>query len=287
MTRALCGVAAVLAAACVGPEKPEISGSVEDFALDSAAVGDAYRIWVRLPPEYDGVRRFPLVVQLDANLPTLEEFKVTAGFASRLEEDGELAPVVVAGIGVDYDPFTPRRGRLRDFTLPLENDDTLGGSTSGGAPAFLQFLGEELLPALEAKYALAGPERRALFGHSLGGLFAVWALSQQDPARRLFQGYVAASPSLWFDGGTVFRHVDALFARDPGASAVLMLTAGTLEGPETNTYADEFADRLSARGAPGLAFESVRYPVDHLGSVGPSFRDGLLFMFQQGVGKGP
>jgi uncharacterized protein len=279
-------VALACCAACVGPEKPDPTGSVENFTLESAVVMDSYRIYVRLPPEYDGTRRFPLVVQLDANLPTLEEFAVTAGFASKLESSGEILPVVVVGIGVDYDPYTPRRGRLRDFTLPLEHEDTLGGSTSGGAEQFLKFLGDELMPALEAKYQLLGPEKRSLFGHSLGGLFAVYALSQQDDAKRLFGGYVAASPTLLFDGGTIYRYVDALFARAPEVKATLFLTAGTMEGPEMNVYADDFAQRLAGRNAPGLAFQSERYQTDHLGSVQPSFIDGLVFMAEQGVGQG-
>jgi predicted alpha/beta superfamily hydrolase len=276
---------ALALAACVGPEKPDLVGSVDEFTLDSTVVNDSYRVWVRLPREYDGVRRFPLVVQLDANLPTLEEFKVTAGFAGRLEDSGDIEPVIVAGIGVDYDPYEPRRGRQRDFTLPLEHDDTLGGTTSGGAPEFLRFLGEEFLPALESRYLLLGPEHRALFGHSLGGLFATYAFSQQDESKRLFQGYVAASPTLLFDGGSIYRYVDALFARTPDPSAVFLLTAGTMEGPEMNVYADDFAEKLSARGTTRLVFRSTRYSTDHLGSVQPSFIDGLALMAEQGVGK--
>jgi predicted alpha/beta superfamily hydrolase len=279
-------VALGCSAACVGPEKPEPTGSVESFALQSAAVQDSYRIFVRLPPEYDGTRRFPLVVQLDANLPTLEEFAVTAGFASRLETSGEIGPLIVVGVGVDYDPYQPRRGRLRDFTLPLEHEDTLGGASSGGAANFLSFLREELMPALEKKYQLAGPQHRALFGHSLGGLFAVYALSQQENDRRVFKGYVAASPTLLWDGGTIYQYWDALLNRAPQASAALLLTAGKLEGPEMNVYADDFAEHLVARGAPGIVFQNSRYSTDHVGSVQPSFVEGLLWMYAQGVGKG-
>jgi predicted alpha/beta superfamily hydrolase len=280
----LAGLVAALTG-CVGTEKPDLVGAVDEFTIDSALVNDGFRIWVRLPREYDGVQRFPLVVQLDANLPTLEEFNVTAGFAGRLEDSGDISPVIIAGVGVDYDPYTARRGRQRDFTLPLEHDDTLGGTTSGGAPEFLRFLGEELMPALEAKYQLLGPEHRALFGHSLGGLFATYAFSQQDESKRLFQGYVAASPTLLFDGGTIFRYVEALFARTPDPSAVFLLTAGTMEGPEMNVYADDFADQTTSRGATRLVFQSARYSTDHLGSVQPSFIDGLALMAEQGVTK--
>jgi predicted alpha/beta superfamily hydrolase len=276
--RALSLAAAFFAAACVGPEKPDPTGTVENFTLDSALVGDSFRIWVRLPQEYDGSRRFPLVVQLDANLPTLEEFWVTAGWASRLEKD-TIGPVIVAGIGVDSDPYGKR---LRDFSMPLEHPDDQFPN-AGGAPAFLRFIGEELLPHLEQKYVLAGPDKRALFGHSMGGLFVAYALSQQQNSARLFRGYVAASPALWWDGGTINRYFDALLVREPDAEAELLLTAGSIEGPEINVYADDFAERLQAKAPPGLAFENVRYETMHIGSVQPSFVDGLVNFYDRGV----
>lgn len=274
--------AALFATACIGPEKPDPTGTVENFTLDSVSVGDSFRIWVRLPQEYDGTRRFPVIVQLDANLPTLEEFWVTAGWASRLEKD-TIGPVIVVGIGWDGDHHARR---LRDFSMPLENPDPQNQfPNAGGAPAFLRFLGDELLPHLEQKYLLAGPDKRAIFGHSMGGLFVTYALSQQQSSARLFRGYVAASPALWWDGGTIHRYFDAFLAREPAAEAELLMTAGTLEGPEINVYADDFAEKLQARAPPGIAFENARYETMHIGSVQPSFVDGLVLFYDRGVLK--
>ena len=56
----------------------------------------------------------------------------------------------------------------------------------------------------------ASTKRSILFGHSLGGLFVAYALLTRPDA---FATYLAISPSLWWDGFTVLRHLPA-FARN-------------------------------------------------------------------------
>lgn len=246
---------------------------MERFELASEAVGDTFALFVRLPPGYedDATRRFPLVVQLDANLPTLEEFQVTAGLASRLAQ-----PVIVVGVGYRT-PGEAERSRLRDFALPMENP-TFRASWAqavpvAAAPKFHAFLRDELLPHLARSYRLAGPA--ALFGHSMGGLFTVYAASRHAEGP-LFTAYVAASPTLLWDGGQVLTRFESSSAAGPASA--LLVTAGALEGVEMVGYVEAFAARVSGR--PQLRFEERVYEgADHLGSVAPSFRDGLEFVF--------
>lgn len=279
-------VLAVSLVGCFAPERPPSTGRIERFELKAQAVDETYQLFVRLPPEYDRQpdRRFPLVVQLDANLPLFEEFEVTAGFASRLEGRGELPPVIVVGIGYASGPQA-QLNRFRDLALPMENADfkKLWSQSvpDGAATHFYQFLRDELLPHLEGAYRLAGPRGRALFGHSLGGLFVVWALSQHSDAAPLFTGYVAASPSLFWDGGQVYPRWEQF--RDPATPLVLFTAAGQLEGPEMVVYFDDFTARVRAAGFSGLTFESRKYQTDHVGSAAPSFRDGLGYLFSHGL----
>jgi hypothetical protein len=53
------------------------------------------------------------------------------------------------------------------------------------------------------------------------------------------------------------------------------------------TFFDELADRARARPLDRLAFEARKYQVDHVGSVAPSFRDGLEHLFTHGFGGTP
>jgi predicted alpha/beta superfamily hydrolase len=64
--------------------------------------------------------------------------------------------------------------RARDFT-PTR---TSGDPNSGGAPAFLDFLEHELIPFIDRTYR-TNTSDRGLLGHSLGGLFALYALEQR------------------------------------------------------------------------------------------------------------
>ncbi len=79
--------------------------------------------------------------------------------------------------------------RYRDFT---PTSITPG---AGGADRYLAFLKQELIPLINSKYR-TGPERSALVGGSLGGLFTIHALLN---APTLFKSYVAIDPSLWWD----------------------------------------------------------------------------------------
>lgn len=125
---------------------------------------------------------------------------------------GELPPLLVVGIGYGTgDPALQGELRARDFTfsadpgmeamatsLPGAPEPTLPeGERLGGGEAFLRFLTEELPPFLAARYDVAS-EGSVLFGSSLGGLFASWALLRQAAG---IDHYIIASPALWWNGG--------------------------------------------------------------------------------------
>ena len=258
---------AALACAC----GPGITGEVFHHTLTSEAVGDTYDVLVRVPAAYaaEPGRRFPVILQLDGKVPGLDEFDTTARLASALEAAGELNPVVVIGVSA-----LEGQHRLRDYTPPPELPDLTGAA--GGAPAFLTFTRTELLPFLEREYRVGD---RALFGHSLGGLFGVYLFTTDAPP--LVSAVVAASPSLVFDGGSIHG---ALARADATRSfpRLLVLTAGRLEGPEMMVPVQVFADQVRARELPGVEVIHQTFPVDHLGSIEPSFREGLRALHAAG-----
>src|SRR2546430_9234669 len=66
---------------------------------------------------------------------------------------------------------------------------------------FLNFLKTELIPFMETNYR-GDPARRILGGHSLGGLFTLYAMFS-DPS--LFWGYLAGSPAIPWDNNFTVR----------------------------------------------------------------------------------
>jgi predicted alpha/beta superfamily hydrolase len=271
----------VMALACLGfagcGQLPPITGATYDELLASDSVGDTYRILVRTPPSYESepTRSYPMVVQLDAT-SFGPQFDVTAGLASSLENEGLIEEVVVLGVGYPYDdPLIDRtRGRLRDYTTRESEGEP------GGAPAFRAFVEKELLPWASERWRI-DPERRALFGHSLGGYFALWSwlsaslpppAGSPSPGPSAFGAFVANDPSITWDDLRLFELEQALSA---GAlEGQLFLPVARYDGAVQGLYTSEFAERLDRH--PGVTAESRRYDTDHGGVVGPGFRDGLV-----------
>lgn len=70
-----------------------------------------------------------------------------------------------------------------------------GEPFSGGGEGYLKFLTDTALPYLEERFgAPAEPENCALLGYSLGGLFALWALTKTEK----FGAGASLSGSLWY-----------------------------------------------------------------------------------------
>ncbi|WP_050008380.1 alpha/beta hydrolase [Butyrivibrio sp. WCE2006] len=63
-----------------------------------------------------------------------------------------------------------------------------------GAKDTLEFIENELLPAINAEYKIASECPKILVGYSLAGLFSLWSAYQND----LFDAVAAVSPSVWF-----------------------------------------------------------------------------------------
>ncbi|GLK79585.1 esterase [Methylopila turkensis] len=94
--------------------------------------------------------------------------------------------------GATYPPHTPQGPDVR----------------TGGAETFLTFLEEELKPEI-ARRVRTDPARSALFGHSFGGLFALYALFRRPEA---FSRWIAVSPSVYWENFTLLRFAEAFEA---------------------------------------------------------------------------
>ncbi|WP_264740150.1 alpha/beta hydrolase [Cytobacillus firmus] len=69
------------------------------------------------------------------------------------------------------------------------------GQSAGERLQFLHFIEQELKSKINETFQ-ADPERQLFFGHSLGGLFGLYALFTKPEA---FQSYMISSPSIWWN----------------------------------------------------------------------------------------
>jgi predicted alpha/beta superfamily hydrolase len=236
--------------------------------LASKHVGRKIEVWVAEPvagpvPLPEGPRAVLYVLDGDLFFGTAVE---TSRLMSQLY--GELPPLLVVGIAYGEEPSLQGQLRTRDFTpsadpgydrmaaaIPGFEPLLPEGSRMGGADRFLAFVREELQPFVAERYDVA-PGESAVYGSSLGGLFAAYTLLR---APETFSRYLIASPALWWNGDEVLTLAEDLERKDLGAR--VYLAAGSREEDPavpmlasyklvTNTR--ELARRLEAKNLPSL-----------------------------------
>ena len=203
-------------AAAPWPRAPYLPRNAEEWQVTTRD-GRRYRVLVSWPFGEVPEEGWPSIFALDGNAM----FPLLDG-ACRLLADSQQG--VIVAIDFPLDEAVPDR---RDFEYTLAGGET--AQRHGGADLLLDSITEEIRPAVEAAFRL-DPSRRALFGHSYGGLFALHALFARDAG---FNTILAASPSIWWGNGVLVREAEAFRARVPAADAPrprLLLTYGALEG---------------------------------------------------------
>lgn len=185
------------------------------YRFESRHVGKAFlvdviRIDAPLAPP---APRLPVVFVPDGNVMTTL-IPAIANLAS-LES---LPSMIVVGISYDFGAASPQEARLQGFarrftdftpstdeesqTLAMAVTEQLFGmawpddAPFGRADAFLAFIEEELKPFIAARYSSADVDDGTLFGHSLGGLFALHVLFTSPES---FRRYIALDPTPWGD----------------------------------------------------------------------------------------
>ena len=193
----------------------------EQFRLDSADGQRRYRVRVAVPTGKTPAGGHPVAYLLDGNAALLA---TDAALLERLSKAPR--PPVIAYIGYDNDLRIDADSRAFDYTprRPGGDDaqqDAIGGRRNGGGDAFLGLLQAAIAPRVEALVPV-DPSRRALWGHSYGGVFALHALFSRPQAFAIF---AAADPSLWWGNGQLLREAAAV-DRWPAPAPRLLLWVG-------------------------------------------------------------
>ncbi|MBR0956672.1 alpha/beta hydrolase [Bradyrhizobium japonicum] len=193
-----------------------------------STAGHDYRIFV-WQPEPRPRESLPVLYLLDGN-GMFPIAVATLALQSRRTERTGVSPSVIVGIGYPTVHWIDAKRRTYDYTplvaadrLPRRPGNRVWDET-GGADAFLDFIQCELAPAISDEFAI-DPDRTALFGHSFGGLFGLYALLTRPT---LVRSYVAASPSIWFAPDALAERLKA-FAAPSLAPRRVLVTVGSLE----------------------------------------------------------
>ena len=256
------------AGACVAQTSaPAVTlADTEQRSITSSKIGQRYDLFISLPENYRTSKQsYPVFYVLDGwHFPLMAFIRNNNIYSQR------MAPVIMVNIG--HSPAKDAMTlRTRDFTP----DRITEFPTSGGAPAFLDFLERELIPFIDRTYR-TNTSDRGLLGHSLGGTFALYALEQR-PA--LFQRIVAASPAMPLDS-VIFTGARRALRTLP-ASVRLDLSVGSDDELGLAKIATEFARVLDEIKPKGLDYHFTIYPGENHNSVRlVSFPAGLYWVYR-------
>lgn len=185
----------------------------ERFQLESKVLGETRTYIIHTPPAYkSGKEAYPVLVLQDGE----NNFAHTTSAVDLLSGNSRIPPMIVVGIH--------NTDRSRDMTPSKPITGWRGmpwTGSAGGAQKFLSFIADELLPTVDRNYRTR--PYRVLVGHSLGGLFAIYALTSRP---EVFNGYLAISPSLWWDDQALVKASQPFFAAHQDLRADLYMTMG-------------------------------------------------------------
>ena len=166
---------------------PLTIGEKIEFASDILNENRVLNIY--LPQDYnrDSSKLYPVIYLLDGSID--EDFIHIAGivqFAS-FSWINMIPESILVGIA--------NTDRKRDFTYPTDNqEDQVSFPTSGNSAPFINALENEIIPLIHNNYNVSAT--KTIIGQSLGGLLATQILFQKPD---LFDNYIIASPSLWWN----------------------------------------------------------------------------------------
>jgi len=207
-------IKAVLICVAIGTVFTPSAVPQEEFSIASEATQTTREIVVHLPKNYDPDREegYPVLYMLDAGSTD----KLTAEMAS-FYHWGDLMPELIV-IGLK------NVSRGLDFLPHYYEHEVEGELVFGNGGKLLAYIENELIPFANAQFNTNGDD--TLAGHSWGGQFVTYALSQSPG---VFDAYFITSPAFGDDGKWSTKTFDALeqtLSQDQDVPELVYLSVG-------------------------------------------------------------
>lgn len=240
--------------------------------IQSVFLNEEREVWIQKPNGYDTMQKRPLLVVLDAD----GHFNHVKQYIPYLHNsfNKDIPAMIIVGIR-----STRRRSILTPKTGILQYDTV---QQSGYAEEFLQFIEKELLPHIEKNYRVNS--FRVLLAHSLGGLFAIYAMNSKP---ELFRGIIAASSSVSYADRIVLnKYVPELLNKKLSDTCFLYFTVADNDLRGYMEANNSLRTLLESKTNPLLMWKyKLMNGFTHWSVAPPTFYEGLIQMFSQSAFK--
>ncbi|MBD0254499.1 MAG: alpha/beta hydrolase [Cytophagales bacterium] len=240
------------------------------YSIHSRVLNQDRRIYIHVPKldSVDVNKALPVLYLLDGE----NHFHILSAYIEYLRHWKVIPPIIVVGI-VSVD-------RIKDLT-PMNSLINFDGEvdskykTSGGNEQFLNFIGQELMPYMEANYKTS--PFKIFAGHSLGGLTAINCMLMRPD---MFDAYIAISPSLWFGKKYVLRLAEQKLPNLSMRNKKFFYSVGN-EGGNFRNDVLKFNKLVEHNRLKTLEHEYKYYPYeDHMTEPIPAYYDALRFVYK-------
>ena len=236
------------------------------YRIESSLLQQQRPLHVYLPPSYaEGSQRYPVLYLLDGGVQ--QDFLHVAGVASLAADYRNIREFIVIGV----ETLDRYHELVHPSEVPRERERL---PTAGGSQTFRQFLATELLPYVQKHFRVT--DESVLMGESAAGLFVVETFLQQ-PA--LFQGYVAISPSLWWNKQSLAASAPGFSKRAEYRNKRLYLSIAD-EGDTMQDGMNQLVNALKAEAPAGLHWQYRPMPQENHGTIyHPALLDAVRSLF--------
>ena len=234
--------------------KPIVSGY--EIQHESKVFNETRRYMVSLPERYNmNNRDYPSLFVIEADF----QFQHVSAVVKNLTRMGKIPPMIVIGIANqgsdDY---------LKTTTWPDPKDQAFGD-----AKKMQKYLTSELLPLIDTTYRTN--KQKALSGYSLGGLFTLYSMMQENTP---FNAFLSMSPSAWFDNYGLPAKLSPLLKANKLNSPIFISVAN-----EEEMGVDKVVEVFSNNADKNLNWQFKHYPNEnHFTTALPALYDGLQFL---------
>ena len=234
-------------------------------SIFSKALNEQRKIKIRLPEEYKpgSTAKYDVVYMIDGEW-NFDNFSFIYKFA---KDEKFLPPLIFVALPNTYGS----EGNMRDRDFLPEK--MVGNSKAGGADNFLAFLKNEVIPYIDKKLPTSG--ENSLFGHSYGGVFAMYALLKEPG---LFANYYSSDPAFHWNNRRMIEIARETFKKTSTLNKTLWING--IEETYRGMCIDQMDSVLKAFAPKGLRWKITYYPNETHNSVRlKGVYDGLKYTY--------